>query len=53
MALFAVHSDNDDGSVSDDDHIVAILDEEKVFGQATSTWDSHIRCLYNVPETVL
>ena len=33
VALFAVHSDNDNSSVSDDDDIVAILDEEEVFGQ--------------------
>ena len=31
VALFAVHSDNDNSSVSDDDDIVAILDEEEVF----------------------
>ena len=39
VALFAVHSDSDDSSVSDDDNIVAILDEEEVFGQDTSQWD--------------
>ena len=39
VALFAVHSDSDSSSVSDDDDIVAILDEEEVFGQDTSQWD--------------
>ena len=39
MALFAVNSDNDDKSLSDDDNVVAIVDEEEVFGQDTSTWD--------------
>ena len=39
VALFAVHSDNDDSSVSDDDDVVAILDEEEVFGQDTSLLD--------------
>ena len=33
--------------------IVAIVDEEEVFGQDTSTWDWHTCCLYNVPEIVL
>ena len=36
MALFAIHSDSDNSSVSDDDDIVAFLDEEEVFGQDTS-----------------
>ena len=31
VALFEVHSDSDDSSVSDDDDIVAILDEKEVF----------------------
>ena len=39
VALFAVHSDSANSSVSDDDNIVAIPDEETVFGQNTSTWD--------------
>ena len=39
VALFAVHSDSDNNSVSDDDGIVAIVDEEEVFGQDTSQWD--------------
>ena len=39
VPLFAVHSDSDDSSVSDDDDIVAIPDEEEVFGQDTSQWD--------------
>ena len=37
-ALF-VHSDSDNSSVSDDNDMVAILDEEEIFGQDTSTWD--------------
>ena len=32
MALLAVHSDSDNSSVSDDDDIVAIPEEEEVFG---------------------
>ena len=39
VALFAVHSDSDNSSVSEDDDIVAIVDEEEVFGQDTSQWD--------------
>ena len=39
VALFAVHSGSDDSLVSDDDDMVAILDEEEVFGQGTSRWD--------------
>ena len=33
VALFAVHGDSDNSTVSDDDDTVAILDEEMVFGQ--------------------
>ena len=39
VTLFAVHSDSDHNSVSDDVDIVAIVDEEEVFGQDTSKWD--------------
>ena len=39
VALFAVQSDSNDSSVSDDDDILAIVDEEEVFGQDTSQWD--------------
>ena len=53
VALFAVHSDSDNNSVLDDDDILAIVDKQEVFGQDTSTWDSHACCLYNVPQTVL
>ena len=52
MALFTVHSDNDDNAVSNDDNIVAILDEEEVFGRDTSQWDWHTCCLHNVPNIV-
>ena len=38
MALFAISSDSDGRSVSDDD-IVATLGEEEVCGEDTSTWD--------------
>ena len=33
VALFAVNNHSDNSSVSDTDNIVAILDEEEVFGQ--------------------
>ena len=37
VAQFAAHSDSEDSSVLDDDYIVAIVDEQEVSGQDTST----------------